>query len=431
MRAIVDMYRLRTRKRSVYVVVGLVGLLLCGLYFGMRQFPAYWEQSLATCESEEIVPRLHRLIEMRPDGLSRVVASLGSERDQVSLGAVRVLNRHLTEWEKLPPHVGRAKLAILAEELSLGVEGFPPLMQYEAAKLAKRMLRWPPGPDSDAQTRLVSYCDDVLQAIESPKTLEQIATSRAQDVSRSDLTKMPERAPVHPASIEMPGGGLPIDLYDREHVLPEMEEKAAGEPLQPAGEATEVEARTRPQVAASLPGQIEAVAPGTHQSIEVRPEQSPVEEELPESLPNQPAKLTVDSDLLDLLWNRPQDIPSFELLRLAQIEDGSAADRAWNEIHARDIPVKFLELGLHLTDPDAAVRRRWVQRLPSLPGIDARPWLLALSNDEDAEVRMKALVLMATMGDPRILQRIEQLARDDREPQIQAQAQRILASQKK
>jgi len=39
-------------------------------------------------------------------------------------------------------------------------------------------------------------------------------------------------------------------------------------------------------------------------------------------------------------------------------------------------------------------------------------------------------VLMATTADPRLLRRIEQLARGDREPQIQDQARRILAGQR-
>jgi len=38
---------------------------------------------------------------------------------------------------------------------------------------------------------------------------------------------------------------------------------------------------------------------------------------------------------------------------------------------------------------------------------------------------------MATTGDPRLLRRIEQLARNDRETQIQDQARRILADDRR
>ena len=41
-------------------------------------------------------------------------------------------------------------------------------------------------------------------------------------------------------------------------------------------------------------------------------------------------------------------------------------------------------LARRATDPDPKVRRELAESLPSLPGIDAKPWLLELSYDENA-----------------------------------------------
>jgi hypothetical protein len=61
-----------------------------------------------------------------------------------------------------------------------------------------------------------------------------------------------------------------------------------------------------------------------------------------------------------------------------------------------------------------------------LPGIDAKPWLLELSYDEDSEVRGAAVTLMATSGDLELLKRVEQISRDDTDDHTRAQAAKAL-----
>jgi HEAT repeat protein len=57
--------------------------------------------------------------------------------------------------------------------------------------------------------------------------------------------------------------------------------------------------------------------------------------------------------------------------------------------------------------------------------VDAVPWLLWLSRDADPDVRLTAITLLATTGDPAMVDQIEQAARQDRDPRIRRQAQRI------
>ncbi len=430
---LVDQHARRARRKVVFAIVCTVGVLLGGVYLAARRFPATWRQSIETCDPEEIVPRLHRLVDMPPDGLRRVAASLGSTREEIARGAAEVLGEHLTLWELLPPHIARRNVSILAAEMAQGVAEYSPRTKHEAAKLAKRILRWPADPRSSNRVQLVSYCDIVLQTAEpkrEPAQLASLETVENRKLPAEDRRSSRLQTPMQRISREVPGGGLSIDLHT--HALEEAFDETPPD-VQTAPNTHHANQTDRGSLAidARQPHRLETSPETDMTDAREPPNDDPRSHqgrhEQATSEPNRPARLPLDADLLTKLWNQPQSLTSFELLRLAQTGDDATSQHAWNEIRARDIPPKFLELGLHVTDPDPAVRRRWVGRLTSLPGIDARPWLLALSDDEDAEVRMTAIVLMATTGDPRLLRRIEQIARDDREPQIQDQARRILA----
>ena len=51
--------------------------------------------------------------------------------------------------------------------------------------------------------------------------------------------------------------------------------------------------------------------------------------------------------------------------------------------------------------------------LPGLPGVDAAPWLLYLCRDDDPEVRLTAVFLIVTTGNPALLEKAEAIARAD------------------
>jgi len=434
MPSVVDHFFHPLRWQAVLVIACTAGMLLGGVYIATRRLPATWQKSLATCEVDEIVPRLRRLVEMSPDGLERVTESLGSKREEVALGAVKVLDEYLTRWEHSPTYFARRNVSVVAAGMAEGISHYSPTIQDEAAKLAKRILRWPTDPRASNRVLLVSYCDAILQgAAKEPKPtqLALYESRRNRQLPEKTKSASANHPLVESIAFEIPGGGLPIDLHTAgSESTTSIEGQSAEE-----GSGAKIMHRDPHEVTTLSPRRFKshdaASVVETDEHLSAEPHPLAGHGDRPTSQPNRPARLHVDSDLLTKLWNEPRELTSFELLRLAQTGDDATSRRAWKEVQAREIPPKFLELGLHLTNPDPVVRRRWAQRLPSLPGIDAGPWLLALSDDEDADVRMTALVLMATTGDPRLLRRIEQLARNDREPQIQDQARRILAADRR
>ena len=74
---------------------------------------------------------------------------------------------------------------------------------------------------------------------------------------------------------------------------------------------------------------------------------------------------------------------------------------------------------------DPAVRKELARALPELRSIDAAPWLMQLGKDADAEVRLTAITLMATSGDPLLLEEVERVAGNDSDPRIREQVDRI------
>ena len=114
---------------------------------------------------------------------------------------------------------------------------------------------------------------------------------------------------------------------------------------------------------------------------------------------------------------------TFAAIRLLQ--DPARAAEAEAELRHRGFTDRHLALARQLLDPDPAVRRRLARQLPEISGLDAVPWLVLLSRDADAEVRLTALTLLATTGDPTLLDEVGEMVRNDADPRVQRLAERL------
>ncbi len=103
----------------------------------------------------------------------------------------------------------------------------------------------------------------------------------------------------------------------------------------------------------------------------------------------------------------------------------STAESALVELKARGFTDTHLQMARQLTSPDKAQRARLAAAIPGVAGIDARLWLTWLLRDEAAEVRVAALSVLATTGDPDSLWRVLEIARQDPEPQVRKLVEQI------
>ena len=114
-----------------------------------------------------------------------------------------------------------------------------------------------------------------------------------------------------------------------------------------------------------------------------------------------------------------------ELIREMQVGDGTTAARARAELRRHGFGDLHFALARRLSDPSPDVRQELARSLVSLTGVDAAPWLLWLAADEDAEVRLTAITLIASSGTPELLAQVEQLVSRDSDPRIRRQAEQI------
>ena len=113
------------------------------------------------------------------------------------------------------------------------------------------------------------------------------------------------------------------------------------------------------------------------------------------------------------------------MIRRLQTPDPAQAAGAETELRRRGFGDRELGLARQLLDPDPRARRRLARLLPEVSGLDAVPWLMELGRDRDAEVRLTALALLATTGDPSLLGRVRELIRGDVDPRIQRLAEQL------
>lgn len=114
-----------------------------------------------------------------------------------------------------------------------------------------------------------------------------------------------------------------------------------------------------------------------------------------------------------------------DLMRRLRGDDGEQRAEARRELVRRRFSEVDLDLARQLFSPDVEIRKQLARAVPRLSSVDAAKWLLWLALDPQPEVRLPALTTLATTGDPALLDRVETLARNDHDAQIQALAAQI------
>lgn len=112
------------------------------------------------------------------------------------------------------------------------------------------------------------------------------------------------------------------------------------------------------------------------------------------------------------------------LFRQLSQADADAQREALNRLQTLGYTPQEIAVARGLFAADSVARRQAVEQLMSL-GIDANPWLLWATRDDDPLVRRAAITIMATSNDPRLLARVAQLASDDPDVEVRRLAQQV------
>jgi len=436
---------------TLAMVAGLVALLV-GLWEPFGNMAAeHWRKQLQTVPDENAKALLEQVATLGEPGIPVLVEALGSSRESVARAARKVLVVRLEYWQKWRHRGESAKLGTLARELAAQVEGFDHTARSDAADLASRILLWPPDARQVDRGATVAACEKVLRTA-FPGYRPPKRPAPASELDDGDQ----HPGQFHTAkSIEelarLPGGGLPVSglpadgsPMDGSPVggmeVPAAEPNPTDRPIM-ADDRGGVEDRAQPEDLSRRPPRLltlpekdagkpvdEKSAPGEESALG----QESTEQEVvphPASVPAPSAVRALSHEQAD----RPTGLESEEtidLMRRLQGDDEAEVRRCVVELSRRGLTTLHFELARRLFDPDPKTRIELARALPAMQTVDAARWLLYLSRDEDADVRLVAIGLMATTGDPTLLAEIERIATSDSDPRIRRQAQRISAQRR-
>ena len=415
-----------------------LALSLAGLAYTSR----YWQpllvswrlqQKLDSATDDEAAVLLRQALEFGPSGMASVVEQLDARRNVIRSEALRTLANEIDSWPGRPPEQAARRSAQLADALSKRIESLGPLSRSHAMRLARDILQFSATQPAEQRAPLVAACRHVLavaarrgDAFDPTGMLADAdfrhagegaddSTASSHDTQRGSGSDgyLPGESDLLNDVASLPGGGIPFGPLPGPRLSPDEERLAqAGESAAPP--LLEIQEPVRPLQMApgharrdgSSPNSAEAALAGGAADEPPAP---------PAGLDSRPSE---DTDP-----NEPSDVT--KLLNLLHDVDAGIAADARRKLVQRGFTPGQIEIGTHLTAADPRERRRWTEMLPRYVGIETKPWLLWMSHDADADVRLAAASLMATTGDPQMLERVQQLARDDDDARVREAAQRM------
>lgn len=407
-----------------------------------RWAAAHWRGRLAAVSDERAAPLLRQVAELGEPGMALLAESLGSPRRGMALAAREVLTDRLTAWHDFSEPGGRNLEVALAEALADRVDQFDPAARSEAAALAERLVASLPDPDDDdgppGRSRLLAACEKVLRAAPEPREYfsERVAAYASAPVSPRIAARREAPAVIPKPSGNVLRDGVGIETLPSDSQFQAAASTAADPPADRAPSQS-----TKGTVPFSLRENWDSPPPPRPLSAsgDVRA--------MPEASANRASSTAGGVRAASLSAGVSNSSPAKDsaaktalrstdevaLMRRLRATDPAEAAQARDELVRRGMTEVQLDLARRLFDPDAEARKKLARALPALQSIDGVPWLLQLARDEDADVRLMAITLLATTGNPALMEEVEAIAQEDSDPRIQQQAQRLalLRSEKK
>jgi hypothetical protein len=415
------------------LATGLVVLAVRGRSYPLRLEAEHWRRQLAAASDQEAAALIHSTAwDQESQPIALLVEALASGRTCVREAAAEALGETVARWPSLRGDEQLRRVDNLAAALLDQTPGFDARACREAESLMTQILQLPRGGDPAERGRTIALCQQVLAALADRDRTVSVAESKPTAASITD-TASATRHELPPPSMgvdglpQLPGGAIPVDSFS----LPQL-------PIFAAKEAATVDSHSEPAPLA-MPTQSQPLrpqSPGATAADGLAAASDPTTKGRRPlrggvmkagSLAEFRSKLGITrvAAVTGLEQNDTMD-----LMRQLNSTDATIVAQARTELLQRGLTDFHLKFGRKLFDPDPAVRREVAQMLPGLPGLDVAPWLLYLCRDDDAEVRLTAVSLIVTTGNPALLERAEAIARGDEDPRIQNQGEQIAQSRR-
>jgi len=422
-------------KRLLSILLLATSLILLAA-FGrtclLRLEAQHWRRQIAAASDGDAIV-LIRSTPWEDDSqrLSLLVESLVSPRDCVREAAEQKLRETLRHWQTLAPQEQSGRFADLAAAIVDQSKNFDSRACREAKALIVQVLQQPSAGCLAERGRTIALCQRVLAAVgDRDRTV-----CLAQPVPSADTLADPEatgaglrarQEPLPPIPAidgfsQLPGGAIPVESFSLPQLPALPPKETADARSEPA--ALPVPARPHPLAAQPTANAGGGDAPATSASTKSWL-QSPHNDHVlrATSLAEFRCRAGITPAVAVTGLEQSETI---DLIRDLSSTDPTIEAKARTELTQRGFTDFHLKFARRLFDPDPAVRREVAQMLPSLPGMDSAPWLLYLCRDDDPDVRLTAVSLIVTTGNPALIERAEAIARADSDPRMQNQAEQI------
>jgi hypothetical protein len=352
-------------------------------------------------DSDEASAAVRQLGAMpRPPAAVLVAAAAAADRDvaneaQQMIGKLLRRSQQQIEAGRSVKAVAR-QLSELAEALAENREAFPAADQLWLASTTQRILRLANQLPAKHTPVVATHCDLILTSI--PTT----------DVADASSDRPPEEGNV---------GALP-SAWRGHDVQDSIATPSSGHGTRPSADA-----RSNDSADASLPSDrsrpVFRMLPATPKNtapINTNPS------------PPRPWRSNLQTPPADLeIINRPYaGVDSRTLLRRWFVAEGDEVIALERELaKQRNFGQLSKPLVHQFLSDRAQDRLQLVDDVLTTPGVDARPWLMLLADDADADVRLSAVTIMATSTDAALVEKAWQAAIHDRDPRIAALADRL------
>jgi HEAT repeat protein len=375
---------------------------------------------------DELDEALHELVRIGPAGIDRLVALLGAQRAEVREAAFRIAIAKIDQRRRLGDFDGSAPLDRLAASLAGQLASFDREQLRLAAQLAERLLS---ASDRKIQAKRLRDCQVVIAADIRRRLGEQAVPQGVTNALRPSSERAHQIDELSLPLADPPASDLVAAISLPQKLDADLATEA--KPLQPPSEsAPPTEARkASAKDAATEKLQID----DNHSQAPLKREQSPdIRTTSTDSITGAQSNSRGDrSQPNRAAAVRPADLSCLlDLDARLSSDDPDIASEARGEMERERIDEAQLALARGAEDPDPVVRQELVEALSYVNAVDTRAWLLYLSHDDEATVRLAAVGRIATGEHAEFKKRLIELADSDGDERVRNQA-RVAVEAKK
>jgi hypothetical protein len=368
--------------------------------------------------------------EMQQMGLTAtepLVQLAAAQRAEVAATAQQALADQLTTWEVEFAERGDAmvyaeQLGVLSGALRAHVQKFDEDGRRWAQMLARRIVDQVDQLRAEEAWLVLAACEAVL-ALPMPRV--SLASTEPPIVAPRSATA---------SRLTTPAAGATSNAL-RVPRVPATAPVAAPTPMAEPPDLSEVTVEAAP-TPGELSGELSVIMPSTQPLAPLTTRPNPLRAETGETAESLDAALSI------VTMSPPIDVPSpldqrhakhrlrglsdQQLIAMSETASRFETAAARQLLKSRGYSEELLRITRELQQLPAAERRESLDRAGTLPAAEARRLLRWFVTDADAEVRLHALTLLATTGDPHLAEIARERAVEDADPRVADLAAKLM-----